>query len=343
MNWTFSAVGLGPSYSNFGDIQGLGATPTFVQTLFIDKQIPEPIFGMYINPLGADDTAEGKITFGGIDKSRIQGDDAFGSVWFILCFLLTWIGLGYRRNYLGPKYTQPLPMGIQRINSTASVLSQCSLYSPGLIFQFRLSYLDWTHTQSHGLCRAWNWCPFVRFAFCFSLKILTMAYFISDSFSAMRNVYNGTVETDSNSVLFSFLSFNTSIIPSLPSLNITIGSETFSIPSSKYIVPRELYPMLGVTDVPDLARTWIASAGPGAFNLGQNALQNIYTAYDSECFSPSLSFPHGFTFFLVGNNSMFTWTLSTFVEHQLIHPLQMSVSLIFASKVLLDKTIPLPQ
>ena len=64
--------------------------------------------------------------------------------------------------------------------------------------------------------------------------------------------------------------------------------------------------MLNVTDVPDLARTWIASAGPGAFNLGQNALQNIYTAYDSECFSPSLSFSTWINyFFLVGNNSTF--------------------------------------
>lgn len=82
MNCTFFAVGLGPPYSNFGDIRGLGATPTFVQTLFIDKQITEPMFGIFINPLGTDGTAEGKITFGGIDESKIQGDDAFFDLYY---------------------------------------------------------------------------------------------------------------------------------------------------------------------------------------------------------------------------------------------------------------------
>ena len=40
--------------------------------------------------------------------------------------------------------------------------------------------------------------------------------------------------------------------------------------------------MLNITDVPGLERTWLASAGPGAFGLGQKWLENFYTAYDSE-------------------------------------------------------------
>lgn len=82
MNCTFFAVGLGPSNSNTGDVKGFNATPTFVETLVAQKQISKPIFGISINPLGADGTPEGtgEITFGGIDESKIQGDDAFGSV-----------------------------------------------------------------------------------------------------------------------------------------------------------------------------------------------------------------------------------------------------------------------
>ena len=60
------------------------------------------------------------------------------------------------------------------------------------------------------------------------------------------------------------------------------SKKIFSIPPSKYIVPRTLYPMLNITDVPGLERTWLASAGPGAFGLGQKWLENFYTAYDSE-------------------------------------------------------------
>ena len=40
--------------------------------------------------------------------------------------------------------------------------------------------------------------------------------------------------------------------------------------------------MLNVTDVPGLERTWIESAGPGSFSLGQKWLENFYTAYDSK-------------------------------------------------------------
>jgi hypothetical protein len=70
---------LGPSNSNDGDISGFNNTPTFVETLVAQNQISEPIFGIYIAPLGADGTPQGsgEITFGGIDQSKIQGDEFF--------------------------------------------------------------------------------------------------------------------------------------------------------------------------------------------------------------------------------------------------------------------------
>ena len=79
MNCAFFLVGLGPSTSNDGDISGFNSTPTFVETLVAQNQISEPIFGIYIAPLGANGTprGSGEITFGGIDKSKIQGDELF--------------------------------------------------------------------------------------------------------------------------------------------------------------------------------------------------------------------------------------------------------------------------
>ena len=74
-------VGLGPSNSNNGDISGYDSTPTFVETLVSQNQISDPIFGIYIAPpLGVDGgtpQGSGEITFGGIDQSKIQGDEIF--------------------------------------------------------------------------------------------------------------------------------------------------------------------------------------------------------------------------------------------------------------------------
>ena len=106
-------------------------------------------------------------------------------------------------------------------------------------------------------------------------------FFISDSFFAIINAYNGDVPSD-NSAISGSLTFQSSTVSSLPSLNMTLGSEIFSIPPLKYIVPRSLYPILNVTDVPGIERTWIESAGPGEFSLGQKWLENFYTAYDSK-------------------------------------------------------------
>jgi Eukaryotic aspartyl protease len=69
-------VGLGPSGSNAGDVSGLNATPTFVETLVLDGSIDKPVFGVFISPLGQNGVPEGtgEISFGGVDESRIQGD-----------------------------------------------------------------------------------------------------------------------------------------------------------------------------------------------------------------------------------------------------------------------------
>ena len=82
MNHVYVIVGLGPSNSNNGDISGFNNTPTFVETLVAQNQIYEPIFGIYISALGADGTSRssGEITFGGVDNSKIQGDELFSNV-----------------------------------------------------------------------------------------------------------------------------------------------------------------------------------------------------------------------------------------------------------------------
>ncbi|KAF8523023.1 acid protease [Gautieria morchelliformis] len=69
-------LGLGPSGSNAGDVSGFNSTPTFVETLVADKSIDQPLFGIYISPLGQDGIPEGtgEITFGGVDPARIRGD-----------------------------------------------------------------------------------------------------------------------------------------------------------------------------------------------------------------------------------------------------------------------------
>lgn len=109
----------------------------------------------------------------------------------------------------------------------------------------------------------------------------------SDTFFAIVDAYNGTIPID-NSALDGFLSFPSNTTQSLPSLEFTLGTGTgnmtFFIPPSRYIVPKELYPSLNVTnaDVDNgaLVKTWIASGGPGEFMMGQKWLENVYTAYD---------------------------------------------------------------
>jgi len=102
-----------------------------------------------------------------------------------------------------------------------------------------------------------------------------------NTFFDMRDAYNGTIISD-GSALHSLLAFNSSMTPFLPNIDITIGSETFSIPPSRYTVPREAYSMLHATDVPNMEKTWLGSAGPGMFNLGQKFLESVYTAYDMD-------------------------------------------------------------
>ena len=95
MNCAFFLVGLGPSNSNNRDISGFDSTPTFVETLVAQNRISDPIFGIYIAPLGADGTSQGRgeITFGGIDTSKIQGNEHLNLFQQCITFLLNvdWI------------------------------------------------------------------------------------------------------------------------------------------------------------------------------------------------------------------------------------------------------------
>lgn len=68
-------MGLSPPGSNKGEVIGYNTTPTFVENLYSEGVIDNPIWGMYVAPLGEDGVAEGsgEITFGGVDESRISG------------------------------------------------------------------------------------------------------------------------------------------------------------------------------------------------------------------------------------------------------------------------------
>jgi len=216
-------LGLGPAGSNYGDISGFNATPTYVETLFNQSQISEMMFGIYIAPLGVDGTSTGagEITFGGIDQSKIQGD-------------VTWVPQNAPVNFHWEFNVSSFDFGTVYLTSPTNARTDTGVLAIGIPF---------------------------------------------DSFFDILHAYNGSILTD-NSAISGSLAFNSSTVPSLPSLNITIGSGIFSIPPSGYIVSRYLYPILNVTDMPGLERTWIESAGPGEFGLGQKWLENFYTAYD---------------------------------------------------------------
>lgn len=216
-------LGLGPTGSNGGEVDGFDTTPTFVDSLLAENSIDEPIFGIYIAPLSTDGTpqAEGEITFGGVDESRIQGD-------------IVWL----------PQL--PSVNMHWEFNSTSFSFGPVKLDTP-----------TFTRTDTGVLGIG---IPFEQF------------FDVADTF-------NGTFDFD-NSQLAGFLGFPANATNSLPPLNFVLGNETFTIPPERYIVPKELYPSLNVTDDPNLVKTWISSAGPGAFSLGQKWLEGVYTAYD---------------------------------------------------------------
>ncbi|KAF8512728.1 acid protease, partial [Hysterangium stoloniferum] len=77
LNRPFDGIlGLGPSKSNKGEVSGFQTTPTFVETLFAQGKIQQPVFGLYMQPLDNAGTADGsgEISFGGADMNHINGD-----------------------------------------------------------------------------------------------------------------------------------------------------------------------------------------------------------------------------------------------------------------------------
>ncbi|GBE84089.1 aspartic peptidase domain-containing protein [Sparassis latifolia] len=77
------------------------------------------------------------------------------------------------------------------------------------------------------------------------------------------------------SITFSLNTSADALLPVTISFQGVNSSLDISIPSSKYLVPKSLYPTLNMTD--DVLHSWIL---PGV--LGQNFLQNVYSAYDQE-------------------------------------------------------------
>ncbi|KAH9915104.1 acid protease [Fomitopsis serialis] len=67
-------LGLGPPNSNQGEVSGYNTTPTFMDNLYAQGSISEPVFGLYIAPYVDGEENTGEITFGGVDSSKFTGD-----------------------------------------------------------------------------------------------------------------------------------------------------------------------------------------------------------------------------------------------------------------------------
>ncbi|EJU04182.1 acid protease [Dacryopinax primogenitus] len=69
-------LGLGRDIGNNGSIQGLQVTPTFVDSLYNEGRISERTVGIYLAPFGENGTQTnaGELTFGGVDKSKFEGE-----------------------------------------------------------------------------------------------------------------------------------------------------------------------------------------------------------------------------------------------------------------------------
>ncbi|EPT01648.1 hypothetical protein FOMPIDRAFT_1048541 [Fomitopsis schrenkii] len=100
-----------------------------------------------------------------------------------------------------------------------------------------------------------------------------------DEFIAALDTYPGST-LDESSLLTGGLIFPSNISTAdLPVLEIGLGNLLFNITADQYIVPKNLYSALNITDDGN-THTWIASGGPSALTLGQTFLEHAYSAYD---------------------------------------------------------------
>ncbi|KIJ47511.1 hypothetical protein M422DRAFT_66532 [Sphaerobolus stellatus SS14] len=98
----------------------------------------------------------------------------------------------------------------------------------------------------------------------------------TDQYINISHAYNATII--SSGPLLGYLSFPSNSRLILPLLKIKLGHTVFTLPPSQYLISNTLYPSLNLTD--NALHSWIAPGGFETFNLGQKALEKIYTVYD---------------------------------------------------------------
>jgi len=74
---TDGILGIGPVDLTSGTVSGTSEVPTVTDNLFNDGTIATESIGISYNPTTGNDIANGELTFGGVDESKITGDVTF--------------------------------------------------------------------------------------------------------------------------------------------------------------------------------------------------------------------------------------------------------------------------
>jgi hypothetical protein len=74
---TDGIVGIGPVDLTTGTVSGTNEVPTVTDNLFSNGTIPTESIGISYNPTTGTDLANGELTFGGVDDTKITGDITF--------------------------------------------------------------------------------------------------------------------------------------------------------------------------------------------------------------------------------------------------------------------------
>ncbi|KAF9061456.1 acid protease [Rhodocollybia butyracea] len=74
---TDGILGIGPTDLTSGTVSGTGEVPTVTDNLFNNGTIPAESIGISFEPTTGTDLANGELTFGGVDESKITGDITF--------------------------------------------------------------------------------------------------------------------------------------------------------------------------------------------------------------------------------------------------------------------------
>lgn len=73
-------LGLGPVSLTSGTVSGTSKVPTVADNLYSQKKISTEVLGVSYNPTTSYTTANGELTFGGVDSSKFTGSITYASI-----------------------------------------------------------------------------------------------------------------------------------------------------------------------------------------------------------------------------------------------------------------------